>query len=90
MDEFETLSHTKWERKYHIVFIPKYRRKVLYGELTKGPASEDGQHEKQHVARRISDLFAVVSFSLRPPPPSTSGTDSAFCGLLTEIVCFLS
>ena len=33
MDEFESLSHTKWECKYHVVFIPKYRRKVLYGEL---------------------------------------------------------
>ncbi|MCL4782635.1 MAG: IS200/IS605 family transposase [Bryobacterales bacterium] len=35
MDDFESLSHTKWECKYHIVFIPKYRRKVLYGELKK-------------------------------------------------------
>lgn len=33
MDEFESLSHTKWECKYHIVFIPKYRRRVLYGKL---------------------------------------------------------
>ena len=33
MDDYETLSHTKWECKYHVVFIPKYRRKVLYGEL---------------------------------------------------------
>ena len=33
MDDYESLSHTKWERKYHAVFIPKYRRKVLYGEL---------------------------------------------------------
>jgi putative transposase len=33
MDGYETLSHTKWECKYHIVFIPKYRRKVLYGQL---------------------------------------------------------
>ena len=33
MDEFESLSHSKWECKYHVVFIPKYRRKVLYGEL---------------------------------------------------------
>ena len=33
MDDYESLSHTKWERKYHVVFIPKYRRKVLYGEL---------------------------------------------------------
>jgi len=30
MDEYETLNHTTWDCKYHIVFIPKYRRKVLY------------------------------------------------------------
>ena len=33
MDDYESLSHTKWECKYHVVFIPKYRRKTLYGEL---------------------------------------------------------
>jgi putative transposase len=33
MDDFESLSHTKWDCKYHIVFIPKYRRKALYGQL---------------------------------------------------------
>ena len=32
MDE-GSLSHTKWECKYHVVFIPKYRRKALYGDL---------------------------------------------------------
>jgi len=35
MDEFESLSHSKWECKYHVVFIPKFRRKALYGELRK-------------------------------------------------------
>ena len=35
MDEFQSLSHTVWECKYHVVWIPKYRRKVLYGELRK-------------------------------------------------------
>ena len=29
----KVLNHTKWECKYHVVFIPKYRRKVLYGQL---------------------------------------------------------
>ena len=29
------LSHTAWECKYHVVFIPKYRRKVIYGQLRK-------------------------------------------------------
>lgn len=33
MDIYETLSHTTWECKYHIVFIPKYRRKILFGRL---------------------------------------------------------
>lgn len=28
-----SLSHTKWNSKYHIVFIPKYRRKAIYGKL---------------------------------------------------------
>jgi putative transposase len=33
MKDISSLSHTKWECKYHIVFIPKYRRKALYYEL---------------------------------------------------------
>ena len=33
MDEYQSLSHTRWECKYHVVFIPKCRRKTLYGEL---------------------------------------------------------
>ena len=33
MDDYESLSHTKWECKYHVVFIPKCRKKVLYGQL---------------------------------------------------------
>src|SRR2546426_4387431 len=33
MPDSETLSHTKWDCKYHVVFIPKYRRKALYHEL---------------------------------------------------------
>lgn len=31
--EYETLKHTAWECKYHVVFIPKYRRKSMYKEL---------------------------------------------------------
>ena len=33
MDEYESLSHSKWECKYYVVFIPKCRRKTLYGQL---------------------------------------------------------
>ena len=31
----ESLSHTKWNCKYHIVFAPKYRRQVIYGKIKK-------------------------------------------------------
>jgi putative transposase len=33
MDTLQSLNHTVWECKYHVVFIPKCRRKVLYGHL---------------------------------------------------------
>lgn len=33
MSDYDSLNHTKWECKYHVVFIPKCRRKVLYGEV---------------------------------------------------------
>ena len=32
MNDTHSLSHTKWNCKYHIVFAPKYRRKVFFGE----------------------------------------------------------
>ena len=31
MEDYKRMSHTKWQCKYHIIFIPKCRRKVLYG-----------------------------------------------------------
>ena len=35
MDAYKSLSHSVWDCKYHIVFIPKCRRKTLYAELRK-------------------------------------------------------
>ena len=35
MDSKHSLCHTKWECKYHVVWVPKYRRKVLYGQIRK-------------------------------------------------------
>ena len=32
MDDNHSLSHSKWNCKYHIVFAPKYRRQVIYGQ----------------------------------------------------------
>jgi len=33
MENYQSLSHTKWQCKYHNIFIPKYRRKALYGVM---------------------------------------------------------
>ena len=35
MNTYKSLLHTSWECKYHVVFIPKYRKKILYGQLRK-------------------------------------------------------
>ena len=35
MNDVSSLNHSRWECKYHIVWIPKYRRKALFGELRK-------------------------------------------------------
>jgi putative transposase len=66
MSDYQSLSHTKWECKYHVVFIPKYRRKVLYGQLRghlgevfrelarhKESAIEEGHLQPDHVHRLI-------------------------------------
>ena len=52
MDEYESLSHTKWECKYHVVFIPKCRRKALYGQLRK----HLGEVFRQLAERRQSQI----------------------------------
>ena len=32
---YQSLSHTKWDCKYHVVFVPKYRKDALYGKTRK-------------------------------------------------------
>ena len=33
MNDYQKSNHTKWDNKYHIVWIPKFRRKALYGNI---------------------------------------------------------
>jgi putative transposase len=35
MHDWQSTSHVRWDCKYHIVFVPKYRKKVLYGKIRK-------------------------------------------------------
>ena len=34
-DLYQSLSHSKWDCKYHVIFVPKRRRKVLFGRIRK-------------------------------------------------------
>jgi REP-associated tyrosine transposase len=67
MNDVESLSHTKWECKYHIVYIPKYRKKALYGALRqqlgevlkqlamqRGSRIEEGHLRRDHVHMLVS------------------------------------
>jgi putative transposase len=35
MSDIQSLNHSKWECKYHVTWIPKYRKKSLYGNIRK-------------------------------------------------------
>jgi putative transposase len=59
MDKTESLNHTKWECKYHVVFIPKGRRKTLYAELRKY-LGEVFRTLAQHKESRIEEGHLMV------------------------------
>ena len=58
-----SLAHTKWICKYHIVFTPKYRRKVIYNqlrkdirEIIKDLCKWKGNHRREYDARSCTHL----------------------------------
>jgi putative transposase len=54
MSEFyQNLSHSKWDCKYHVVFVPKYRRKVMFGEIRQGLGSIFHELARQKECRII-------------------------------------
>ncbi len=50
MDHKQSLSHTKWECKYHLVWIPKYRRKDLYKFLVSERKNDGGRPDIYHIS----------------------------------------
>jgi len=73
---YQSLSHSKWNCKYHIVFTPKYRRKVMVGEIRKflGPIFHELARQKEcrmieghlmpdhvHMCIEIPPKYAVAS-----------------------------
>jgi putative transposase len=74
----ENLKHTKWECKYDVVFIPKYRRKVMYGWIRKelGPIMRElAQQKESEVEGEEGHLMGdhVHMMVSIPPKYSVSG-----------------
>ena len=70
MDDFKSLSHTKWECKYHVVFIPKCRRKTLYGALRRhlGEVFQELARRKESVIEEGHLMPDHVHMMIRIPP----------------------
>jgi putative transposase len=75
-DVYQSLSHSKWDCKYHVVFVPKRRRKAMYGEIRRflGPVFHELARQKEcriieghlmpdqvHVVIEIPPKYAVAS-----------------------------
>jgi putative transposase len=70
MDDIKSLAHAKWECKYHVVWIPKYRRKTLYGELRKhlGPVLRELARQRECVVEEGHLNLDHVHMLLSIPP----------------------
>ena len=88
MHEWQSLSHVRWECKYHVVIIPKYRRKVFYGRLRHqiGPTHwgfppHSPQRGLPHVDGPLGGAFlrprpsAVVAYYVLNPRPLAVGPE---------------
>jgi putative transposase len=70
MQAYETLKHTTWDCKYHVVFIPKYRRKALYAQLRRdlGPVFRDLAEQKECKVEEGHLMPDHVHMMLSVPP----------------------
>ena len=70
MDEYQSLNHTQWECLYHVVFIPKCRRKTLYAGLRKylGEVFLQLAEQKESRVEEGHLMIDHVHMMLRIPP----------------------
>jgi putative transposase len=70
MSDYRSLNHTKWECKYHVVFIPKCRRKVLYGKVREHLGELFHELAKQRECKILEGHLCLdhVHMMIRIPP----------------------
>ena len=64
MKDWKSQAHVTWERKYHVLILPKYRKKVIYGKVRrkilrdlccqKGIDLEEGNAMPDHIHKLLS------------------------------------
>jgi len=75
MNDIKSLSHTKWNCKYHVIFVPKYRRKALYKTIRKYLGDvfhELAKHKDSHIEEgtiRSDHIHMLISI---PPKYAVS------------------
>lgn len=74
--DINSLAHTKWNCKYHIVFAPKYRRKIIYGQLKRDLGNfhfkEGGQN--YHSVGEVDEIQVIIQDSGSVKAPEYSHT----------------
>ncbi len=70
MNNFQSLNHTRWDCKFHVVWIPKYRKRALYGQLRKqlAPVLKElaNQKESEILEGRLVEDHVHMLISIPP------------------------
>jgi len=70
MNNTQSLAHTRWDCKYHVVWIPKYRRKKLFGEIRRelGPMLRELAQRKESEILEGTLLVDHIHMLIAIPP----------------------
>ena len=67
MNDINSLSHTKWNCKYHIVFAPKYRRKVFYKAKRAAALYSEDESKALRVSHKNPQIIELYANYLGEP-----------------------
>ena len=67
---YQSLSHSSWDCKYHVIFVPKYRKKVIYGKLRTnlGPIFHELARQKESKIVEGNLVIDHVHMCIEIPP----------------------
>ena len=75
-----SLAHTKWNCKYHIAFTPKYRRQIIYKQIS----ADIGQIIRTLCARKGIEIIEAAAMRVLPVHPQRNGETSSGCWRTVE------